>query len=219
MIKLLAVPICLLISMAAHSGGVPDSINYYSEKGVEVTFVDLHDPGDIVLKLKDGETIRTTYSGVDFETLWAWEKEQNRTGKMRKLDLIYTNESGVQVYDKKSGITFTLSGTMDKHPIDRALKQCRKEHATTIGISDCKQLALIAWDSELKRAYKNLGGDENAELEKAMVAWIKFRNAQIKYLRDEYGKRNGTIWGLVYMDHVIDITKNQAKVLKCVSEW
>ncbi len=75
-------------------------------------------------------------------------------------------------------------------------------------------LALKAWDAELNRAYRGLGGSKNDKLKQAQLAWIRFRDAQTEYLREEYGKRDGSIWDIRYMHQIVNLTKTQANLLK-----
>lgn len=125
-------------------------------------------------------------------------------------------ECGVEVVDLKTNTKFKLDGALKVHPIDIAGDECESRHSSTIGIKNCKKIVLEAWDHELNRAYKALGGSDNSELKAAQLAWIEFRDRQITYLKSEYGARNGTIWGIVYMSHVVSLTKEQAQRLQSV---
>ncbi len=205
-----------LLSTAAYPQDLPDSIDAFADKNVEVLYVDSYDPAIVVLELPDGNTIETTYRGVELDTLIDWEAEQKKTGNPRTLHLSYSIREGVRVRDQDSGITFSLLGVIADHPIDRAERRCQDVHSSTLGIKHCMSLALKAWDAELNRAYKALGGSRNEKLKQAQRAWIKFRDAQFDYLREEYGNRDGTIWGIRFTEHVVNLTKTQANLLKSV---
>ncbi|NDW15471.1 DUF1311 domain-containing protein [Alteromonas genovensis] len=209
----------LVSSSSLFANEFPSSIDYFTSKGIKGKFIEIHDPGYIVIKLDTGDVIDTTYSDIDFDKLYEWEKNDQRTNSSREMSVIYNNTDGILVEDLKTGIKFKLNGVLTTHPIDLAADECEGTFSDTVGIKQCRQLVLEAWDAELNRAYKNLGGSKNTKLKSSQLAWIKFRDAQLEYLRSEYGSRSGTIWGIVYMGHVINLTKEQAKRLKLIKEW
>lgn len=206
----------LFYSSVCFSDSFAESIDHYSKKGVPAKFVEIYDPGYVVVELNSGEVIDTTYSGIDFDTLYEWEKTVEKTKVKRDVKVIYTRANGVEVVDLKTNTKFKLDGALKVHPIDIAGDECESRHSSTIGIKNCKKIVLEAWDHELNRAYKALGGSDNSELKAAQLAWIEFRDRQIAYLKSEYGARNGTIWGIVYMSHVVSLTKEQAQRLQSV---
>lgn len=209
----------LFYSSICFSDSFSESIDYYSKKGVPAKFVGIHDPGYVVIELDSGEVIDTTYSGIDFNTLYEWEKSVEKTKVKRDVKIIYTRADGVMVVDLKTNTKFKLDGALKLHPIDIAGDECESQHSSTMGIKNCKRIVLEAWDYELNRAYKALGGSDNSELKTAQLAWIEFRDHQIAYLQSEYGSRKGTIWGVVYMSHVVSLTKEQARRLQSIKEW
>lgn len=209
----------LFYSGVCFSDNFTEGIDFYSQKGVPGKFVGIHDPGYVVIELDSGEIIDTTYSGIDFDTLHEWEKSVEKTDVKRDVRITYTRTSGVMVLDLKTKTKFTLDGALKVHPIDIAGDECERQNSSTMGIKNCKNKVLKAWDHELNRAYKSLGGSNNSALKTAQLAWIGFRDHQIDYLRSEYEARNGTIWGIVYMSHVVSLTKEQALRLQSIKEW
>jgi uncharacterized protein YecT (DUF1311 family) len=128
--------------------------------------------------------------------------------------LKYTNRDGVQLYVPKLKKHFKIIGTIEEHPIDLALQECASEFYSTIGMVECSTLALDAWDAELNRAYKALGGSKNTTLKKAQLAWIKYRDAQKAAFIEEYADSEGTIWRIFIASDILDLTKAQANILK-----
>ena len=211
------VGILLILALPLYAVEMPKSLDYYSEKGIEVEFIELQDPLLIKLKLSDGKTMYVEHIDKDFEALYALQSEQEKIGKKLICLLKYTNKDGVQIYVPQSKRYFKILGSIENHPIDTALQECLGEFYSTSGMIRCEQLALDAWDAELNRAYKSLGGSKNTALKKTQVAWLKYRDAQIDALRDEYGVREGTIWGIILMGYIVDITKTQANLLKTMN--
>jgi len=193
---------------------MPKSIDDYYAQGIKVEFIELKDPEKIVLKLLDtNRTISGNYTGAEYKTLKAWKENQTKLGRKPILVLKYTNKHGTEVYDIQEKIYFKLIGNIDEHPITIAISDCKDTFYPTFGMIDCMYLGLEAWNAELNRAYKALGGDDYTELKKAQLAWIKYRDAQAALIRKEYGNREGTMWRLIIVDAMVNMTEQQAKLL------
>jgi uncharacterized protein YecT (DUF1311 family) len=216
---LIAISVFIFSSNSIFANEFPSSIDAFTSRGIKGKFIKIYDPGYIVIRLDSGDVIDTSYSGVDFETLYEWEKNDRVTRSSREMSVVYSNADGVMVKDLKTGIKFKLNGTLKTHPIDVAADACESKFSSTVGMKSCKQLELEAWDAELNRAYRDLDGSKNTKLKETQLAWIRFRDAQIEYLRAEYGDRSGTIWGIVYMSHLVSLTKDQAQRLKSIKQW
>lgn len=197
---------------------MPKSIDDYYAKGIKAKFIELREPEEIVLKLLDtNTTISGHYTGVEYKTLEAWKDNQTKLGKKPILVLKYTNKHGTEVYNIQEKIHFKLTGNIVEHPITIALSDCKETFYPTFGMIDCMYLGLEAWNAELNRAYKALGGDDNTELKKAQLAWIKYRDAQAALIRKEYGNRDGTMWRFIIVDAIVNMTEQQAKLLHSMS--
>jgi uncharacterized protein YecT (DUF1311 family) len=177
------------------------------------TFLGISDPSLIQLKLVTGEIINTNYEGIEFDQLYHWERKNSK----HKLIVSYSSDNGVEVLEPLSGIKFSLSGVIDKHPIDLAEEDCSAS-GITLHMEACKQLQLKAWDMELNRSYQALGGAKNLELRAAQRAWLAFRDAQIQYMQSHYN-RSGSIWGTVYISRIVDLTRSQTNRLKSLKHW
>ena len=85
-----------------------------------------------------------------------------------------------------------------------------------MGMYDCHMQVLSAWDAELLRVYRELGGSKNPELKAAQLAWIKYRDAQFKWIETEFGKRQGSKWINGIMVREIELVRNQVERLQSV---
>lgn len=188
-------------------------------KAVPVEFIETYDPGYIRLKYKGGDEINAIYIGVDYQLLWKWQEEVEKTKKNRPMTLRYTLKDGVVVTDNNTGKSFQLPGVIDNHPIDYAIDAYQGKDGSTLGMMVSYSEGEKAWDAELNRIYQALGGSMNVTLREAQRAWIKYRDAQIKLIHQQYAKREGTIWGVVYASRVMTITKDQAVRLQSLRNW
>lgn len=216
MIKIIAASF-LILTQFIYGADIPKSIDYYSAKGIKVEFIELQDPLHIKLKLPNGQTMYIEHIDKDFEDLYALQTGQEKTGEKLIMLLKYTNQDGVQIYVPQLKRHFKIIGTMKEHPIDIAEEECIGEFSSTSGMVECSNLALNAWDAELNRAYKSLGASKNTSLKKAQIAWLKYRDAQVAALREEFGTREGTIWRVILMGYIVDLTKTQANILKSMN--
>lgn len=201
----------------------PKSLDIFSMQPLKAKFIGIHDPGYITFELFTGDVIDTTYkddeNNLNFEILYEWEKNDKKNGHYRGMNLTYNNKEGVIITDNETNTKFYLTGEISQHPINFASVECEDKYSGYSGITSCRQLELQAWDAELNRVYKEYGGSSNLKLKLAQRAWIKYKEAQIEFLRETYLNRGGAIWPRVYLNHVISITRNQVKLLKLVKEW
>ena len=200
------------------AGELPKSIDFFTQKGIPGKFLKGYDPGYVVIKLDSGGMIDTKYSGIDFETIYMWEKDVEKTGTPRDVMITYSLNRGVVAKDIETGMTFELDGTLVNHPIDVAQSECQIQYSSTSGMKHCSQLVLKAWEVELQKAYEALGGKENPALTHSQEAWLEFRDKQLTYLKSQYSSRRGTIWGVVYMNHVVAMAKDRAKFLQSIKQ-
>lgn len=169
-----------------------------------------YDPSYVVIKLKDGTEIESKSDGVSFDTLYDWKYPRN-------VIFSYNVKDGIMIQDIKTKKIFALSGKIKNHPIDMAEKNCIKNNPTTMGIVFCKTDRYTAWDAELNRIYKRLGGSKNKELKSAQLQWIKYKKEAHKLISKEYNK-GGTIWQLFAADRLTSITKEQTLFLQSIYE-
>lgn len=83
----------VIILFSTASTAAIDSIDQYVNDGFQASFIDIYDPGYIRIQLDSGEFFDTTYSGIDFDTLFKW----NDQAVKRKFWISYTLDKGVWV--------------------------------------------------------------------------------------------------------------------------
>lgn len=215
--KMIKIFVVILLTLPLFAIEIPKSLDHYYEKGIEVEFIELFDPGYIKLKFPDGETLDAEYNSIEYETLDEWKQEQDKANKRPILILEYTLKEGAIIHDKESKVYVRLRGEIYKYLINNATALCTEELYSTSEMVSCMGLALHAWDTELNRLYKALGGNKNTSLKKAQMAWLKYRDAQQEALTKEYGSRLGTIWRLTAQSLINDITENQVHVLEMMN--
>ncbi|MBX0310367.1 MAG: DUF1311 domain-containing protein [Sulfurihydrogenibium sp.] len=114
-----------------------------------------------------------------------------------------------------------------KHPIDVWLEKCmEKENYTTAGMLSCSSQALDKWDKELNRVYKELmkklSPEEKELLKQSQQQWIKFRDAEFKFLDNLY-LGTGTMIPVMIMGDKLDIISERVKMLEgylnYINDW
>jgi Uncharacterized protein conserved in bacteria len=114
-----------------------------------------------------------------------------------------------------------------KHPIDIWLEKCmERENYTTAGMLSCSSQALDKWDKELNRIYKELikklSPEERELLKQSQLQWVKFRDAEFKFLDNLY-LGIGTMIPVMIMGEKLDIVSRRVKMLEAydfyVKEW
>ena len=89
-------------------------------------------------------------------------------------------------------------------PIDDAMKAClaTDEGATTVGMLDCYEKAVAAWDKRLTVAYaklmKTLDPVSKASLLAAERAWVAFRDKDAAFRATPWSQKTGTLAGVVF---------------------
>jgi uncharacterized protein YecT (DUF1311 family) len=209
----------VIILFSTASTAAIDSIDQYVNDGFQASFIDIYDPGYIRIQLDSGEFFDTTYSGIDFDTLFKW----NDQAVKRKFWISYTSDKGVWVTDLKTKKKFELDGVIENHPIDIALGRCYADDGgyTTFGMDFCQSMASEAWDAELNRAYKRLirTNPQNEKLKIAHRKWIQYRDAVTEFYREEYSKREGTKWTGVYIRKILELNRQQTENLQSIKIW
>lgn len=105
------------------------------------------------------------------------------------------------------------------HPIDATMQRCLDKAMTTISIRDCYHQAHQAWDTELNKHYSlimktlDLNEEQKAALRQSQRDWLKYRDSYVKALQ-RYYPADGTIWGVIYDDHVMQIVRDKALSLE-----
>jgi len=108
------------------------------------------------------------------------------------------------------------------NPIDEALETCRQTAMDTVSIGQCTTTARQQWDKELNAAYaalmQTLEPGAREALKASERAWIGFRDAEVKFLRERFSTQDGTLWPLVEGAQVMDLTRRRAIQLRCYAK-
>lgn len=116
-------------------------------------------------------------------------------------------------------VLFTLSvpsfANESQHLIDATMKSCLDNAMTTVSIRDCYNQAYKAWDTELNKQYSlimktlDLNGEQKAALRNSQREWLTYRDSYFKALQSYY-PAEGTIWGIIYDEQVMQIVRDKA---------
>ncbi len=124
-----------------------------------------------------------------------------------------------------AGVVFLAAGgaaVWAGHPIDAVLEACREKAVDTLGMGQCLTVAMQQWDRELNAAYGALSRTiEPAAAESLKAserAWIGFRDAEVKFLREHFSTQDGTLWPLVEGAQVMELTRRRAIQLRCYAK-
>lgn len=103
-----------------------------------------------------------------------------------------------------------------KYLIDVQLEECllKSEGQTTAGMIECTVKSVEAWDEELNKHYKLLMTELNPTqkelLKKAQRDWITYRDNEKAFLREFYGKKDGTMWPVFAASRLNEVVKARA---------
>jgi uncharacterized protein YecT (DUF1311 family) len=118
-------------------------------------------------------------------------------------------------------ITVAHSGSLQKagngpakHPIDAWLEQCTAKDDSTAGQLTCLGEAFGKWDTELNRVYKALTAKlpeaGRVSLRTAQLAWLKFRDEELKLLDAFYNPLDGSMYRLMKAADRVDLIRKRA---------
>lgn len=103
---------------------------------------------------------------------------------------------------------------------DIKLEKClaQKENYSTVAMTQCVATGTKDWDKELNSTYQSLmqklDKSQKEELKAAQLAWINYRDLEIKNIASIYQKISGTMYQTIRADRVMNITKTRTIELK-----
>lgn len=149
------------------------------------------------------------YTGISYEALTDWEESS-------LLKVSFSLDSGGVVVNESTGARFEVIGEGVAGLIELTRQQCFKEgHPAFI----CNQKIYDAWDAELNRAYKNLGGSKNTLLRDSQRAWLVFFEHEKEFLKEYYSDKEGSFGEFQYMARVAELLEARVKQLHSVFIW
>jgi len=184
---------------------------YASKHGKLTNVMAPCDPGCYVEIDIAGHVFSTTTSGIGWERLYDLEDEKDKS-----VTLNYSQETGVYIIHPSTNTMFNLNGKIEKHPIDYALRNCNSTPGgqTTMGMVSCLKGAEEAWDLELNRIYKQLGGSSNKSLKSAQKAWISFRDAEFNWFSSYFASKQGSKWSYGVGERRVLLIRQQVEHLQ-----
>ena len=108
----------------------------------------------------------------------------------------------------------------DKDPIDRALDKCLavEKNQTTVGMAECTDIAIKAWDGRLNAAYKEamrtLDPKSADALRTAQRQWLAFREAEHKAWQAPWQADRGTMVRLEILSAEFGAIKERTEELQ-----
>lgn len=100
------------------------------------------------------------------------------------------------------------------YKIDTILETCLKENVSTPGIKECFGNAQVLWDKELNKYYQlllsKLDSTGQATLKLSQRQWIIFRDNEIKFLLETYGRKDGQMWDIMIAERAHQLIRQRA---------
>lgn len=212
-VRILPLFFIMSITVNSYAEGSPDGIDFFSkERPISGNFMGIQDPGPFVKIKVPGGIIESSFEGISWETLYEWEKESKETGRQRAVSVKYSLKQGVFVHDVLTGSEFRLVGVVSPHPIDWSGEYCRTVYESMSGFTLCASYEAEAWAVEVKRAYSQLGRNDDPLLEKMHDSWMKYELAAKSFLVKE-ASTGGTISNFVLAMSLAGIRKDYAQFL------
>ncbi|HOY67772.1 MAG TPA: DUF1311 domain-containing protein [Candidatus Ozemobacteraceae bacterium] len=101
------------------------------------------------------------------------------------------------------------------HPIDRQVETLLAKDESTAGQNHAFEEGERLWDTELNRLYRELSArlDEvgRKRLREAQRAWLAFRDAEFVRLGDQFGRKEGTMFGPMLAAARMELVKARAR--------
>ncbi|EJF06263.1 hypothetical protein ThvES_00016720 [Thiovulum sp. ES] len=174
----------------------------------EAIFKSTNNPNFVVIQV-DGEVL-------DFSTNYNFgelsKKEVLNWKSGRKGSFVFDSKEGSFFLDSETGKALFLFGNLKSHPIDTVSNACVNRDGSTSGIVDCGRETLKLWDSYLNTVSQKLSSRlperQQKLLDVSQKAWIDFRDKKIKYLQNYYN-RSGTIWQIILLENIVEVTKKR----------
>lgn len=163
-----------------------------------------HDPG--MVHLEGGAKLQILFDGIAFEELDRW-----KPGK--RVKVVFSKSKGALLYDPDAKKGATIVGGLAQHPIDKLMDACLAKAVSTLDIAGCYGDARERWDALLNVNYqqlmKALDETKKADVKAAQLAWIKFRDAQVKAFGQVIDQ--GSISQIQNAQLGMQVTKEQAQ--------
>lgn len=103
------------------------------------------------------------------------------------------------------------------HPIDKFFEACTEKDPSTAGMMSCTDSAYKMWDKELNKNYlalmRKLKPEGKLTLKAAQLQWLKYRDAEFKFIDSIYSTLQGTMYLPMHYGQRMEIVKQRSLAL------
>ena len=199
-----------LLSMLVYCSGILFSVTTVAESlyTAEVIFLKNSDPRHIAFTYPDGSELSGVHVDVTFDTLWQLRdlKEEQR------FSLVYSENDGLVLSHISKPIELSLVGQVENHPMDMIRTDCYEKSAYEGQQHECERDYDRLIDVEINRAYALLQKN-SVDISSHKNAWKAFSSEQYKFMREFYGKFEGTKWIGKNLNDIVAIGTNHLHIL------
>lgn len=109
----------------------------------------------------------------------------------------------------------TFSQPQEKtYKIDSILSKCiDKSNGGDAGMISCLEKAEMSWDAELNKTFKlllaKLDSSDQRRLRETQRQWIVYKDREIAFFTELYGKKDGTMWNLAISDRRVQLIRQR----------
>ena len=130
--------------------------------------------------------------------------------------------SNIQIRDLQSTISEYKEAEMivsqENYPTDKILEKCTSENFMTIGMNNCTNDGIEAWNKEIlnysKQIEKLLNKEELLLFTKTQTAWQDYYKKEKDFLNKTIAQKDGDIHTTIAIGDLYELTKQRALSLK-----
>ena len=106
----------------------------------------------------------------------------------------------------------------ESYPIDKKLEKCTSENFMTIGMNNCTNAGIEAWNKEIldysKQIEKYLNKEELLLFTNAQTAWEDYYKKEKDFINKTIAQKDGDIHTTIFIGDLYELTKQRALSLK-----
>lgn len=108
--------------------------------------------------------------------------------------------------------------SQESYPIDKNLEKCTSENFMTVGMNNCTNEGIEAWNKEIlnysKRIEKYLDKEELLLFTKAQTVWEDYYKKEKDFINKTIAQKDGDIHTTIAIGDLYELTKQRALSLK-----
>ena len=145
-----------------------------------------------------------------FSTISAFKyKQQLQNSNIQIKDL----QSTISEYKESKNVF-----SQESYPIDKKLEKCTSENFMTIGMNNCTNEGIEAWNKEIsnysKQIEKYLDKEELLLFTKAQTVWEDYYKKERDFINKTIAQKDGDIHTTIAIGDLYELTKQRALSLK-----